>query len=54
MAIDRIVEGAVRETVNSGKYRLTKGACVRLFLTSVFYIEIVSYFFELHNEMDCW
>ena len=30
MAIDRIEEGAVREKVNSGRYRLIKGACVRL------------------------
>ena len=30
MAIDRIEEGAEREKVTIGKYRLIKGACVRL------------------------
>ena len=50
MAIDRIEEGAVRETANNGKYRLIKGACVRLFLTSVF----LRFQPPLHNEMDCW
>ena len=35
MAIDRIEERAVREKVDSGKYRLIKGACVRTYMSTI-------------------